>query len=279
MALMNHLHDGTLRALLDGELAGGEREAALEHLGGCAQCNLALEEARTVGATVSQALRALDAPAELDRARAALRRRLAERSGRRARLGAGPRWRTLPFQVAGVPLARAAGVVLLLTGVVASAVPGSPVREWVAAGWERAVRALGGDGGKSAAPLPAAVSPERPEAGVRVAPAGGRLRVLLIGVPAGAEIRVQLTDEGVAGVYAGGGSRFRTAPGLMEAMVTGPNVRIEIPRGVPQASLEVDGRPFLRKIGERLELLGPERDSAGAEIRFRVPPESGRKRP
>lgn len=165
-------------------------------------------------------------------------------------------------------LARAA-VVVIAFGAVASALPGSPVRTWLAAGWQLAVRALRPDSAPApaVAPVPA---PPGAEAGVRVEPSAGQLRFILTSPP-GTEIRVRFTDDELAAVYAAAETRFRTGPGLVHANVAGPEVRLEIPRAAA-ATLEVNGRLLLRKAGDRIQLLGPGADTAGAEIRFRAAP-------
>lgn len=45
---MSHLDEGTLHALLDGELTGAERREVDAHLGACAACRAALEEAKAL---------------------------------------------------------------------------------------------------------------------------------------------------------------------------------------------------------------------------------------
>lgn len=283
----HHLDEGALRALLDGELAIPDRDAVLRHLEACERCTRAAEEQRTLSLAASRALASLDVPVDLDAARAALAHRTAGGTVPVTRATPAPgepcvaprgeapwppmaRLRTSIFsrRLTRPLLARTAVVVLALGGAVASALPGSPVRAWLAAGWELAVRALGP--GPAPAPVVAPAS-TAPEAGVRVAPSAGRLRILLTS-PAGIQVLVRFTDGEVAGVYAGAGARFRTAPGLVDAAVSGPEVRVEIPRGVPAATVEVNGRVFLRKAGDRLQLLGPGADTSGAEIRFRAAP-------
>ncbi|MBI4537937.1 MAG: hypothetical protein HY704_00335 [Gemmatimonadetes bacterium] len=272
MAQVTHLDEGALRALLDGELAGADRETAVEHVAACQACAGALEELRVLATTVSGALAVVDISPDLGRARATVRRRTAARSASPRTLAVRGGAGRLSLRLPRPTLARAAAVLIALGGVVAIAVPGSPLRAWIAVGWEGVVRALRPEAGTLTPPAPAAAERESGATGVRVGPAGGRVRISLTQVPPGAVIRVQLTDAGVAGVYAGVGTRFRTAPGLVEAAVAGTDVRVEIPRAAQQATVEVGGELFLRKVGDRLELLGPQRDSAGAEIRFRLPP-------
>lgn len=57
---MQHLDEGTIHAWLDGELPLSEREAAEAHVDACAQCAMAVGEARGFIAAASRILTALD---------------------------------------------------------------------------------------------------------------------------------------------------------------------------------------------------------------------------
>jgi len=60
---MSHVDDGTLNALLDGELDAAEAAAAQVHIASCADCARRLEEAKGFLAEAAELLGALDVPA------------------------------------------------------------------------------------------------------------------------------------------------------------------------------------------------------------------------
>lgn len=57
---MQHLDEGTIHAMLDGELPFAERDAAEAHIAACAECDAAVAEARGFIAASSRILTALD---------------------------------------------------------------------------------------------------------------------------------------------------------------------------------------------------------------------------
>lgn len=59
---MSHLDEGTLHALLDGELAGAEHREVEAHLGACASCRAALEEAKALFAEADALVAKVDLP-------------------------------------------------------------------------------------------------------------------------------------------------------------------------------------------------------------------------
>lgn len=268
METMTHPDEGTLQAHLDGETGGPDSERIREHLAGCAACAARLRELEADRAAVARAVARLDVPPPVDAARMELRDRLAARSGTAEWGGAGEGGRAGPLSRRA--LARAAILLLLVAGVAADRLPGSPFQGWLGelAGQVRSAFAGGADDRPdTTADAPAGEA----ESGVRVSPAGGRVRIVLTGLPPGSRIDVRLVDGAEAGVRGMGGGRYRTAPGLIEVVEPGAGVRVEIPREVPSATVEVDGRVYLRKEGGRLEVAGPATDSTEAELRFRTP--------
>ena len=141
---MTHLDDGPLRALMDDELSDTDLEATRLHLEDCESCQLRLAELEGRRELVARALGHLDTAAPTARARTAALERI-----RSSALGGrvspteqiaiaehpGPQNRTRVFRT---PLARAAILVLGLGAGVVTALPASPVRGWIAAGWARA---------------------------------------------------------------------------------------------------------------------------------------------
>jgi hypothetical protein len=251
---MMHPHDGTLQALLDEAVAPGEQEALSRHLRGCAACSRRLEELRWSLARALDLLPVLDRPAPAGAHRAFARRR--------TRASWGP------------ALGRAA-VLLLFAGTAAAAVPGSPVRDWLADRWRDADADVPAEPGVEA-PVRAPRAEPRPFPSVSLLPAEGRMRVVLVRSAPGLRLRVVLTpDERVRVVALDGatGVRFRTRPDRIEVVDGGPGeVRVEVPRDVRHFTLEVNGSIFLQKEGEQLRFPETPGDRAGSEIVFQVRP-------
>lgn len=255
---MTHPGEGRLQAYLDGELPDAEGAGVEGHLHGCGECRETLEELLWSAGVVGTALdRTAPSPPPLETAKA---RTL--RGARAAGVGS-----LSPGRGAGsVPLARAAVVVLLLGAAASSALPGSPVREWILDRWgpaetpaapERGSAASAGSGGGTAA-------------GVRTAPTEEGVRVLLTGVEAGTDLRVRFVDGDRAGVFAPEGSRFSTGEGRLEAAVAPGPVRVELPRGADRAEVVVNGTSYVRVGDGRIELRGSAVDSSASGILLRV---------
>lgn len=245
-----HLDDGTLQALIDGELPPGERAAAEAHLAACAACAAEMRGLAGVHERAGMLLGRTDVPAPVAQATMSLRaRRL--RAGRYVEVR-----RTL---------ARAAVLLLAVVGV-AAAVPGTGVRQWVAEtilpGEKAPIRP---EMRRAPVPAPAAQTApaaEAPPSGVSIRADGGAVRVVLSRVAAGVEIRARLVDGELAGVLARGpaatGARFRTAPGKIEVLDAGAGVlEVRVPRSARAASVEVNGRVYLAKDGDVLRATAP----------------------
>ncbi|MBW3534799.1 MAG: hypothetical protein KY453_06200 [Gemmatimonadetes bacterium] len=283
---MKHPDEGRLQALMDDELAQDEARETGAHVDGCAECGRRLQAMSSRAANVASALAALDAtpPAARVRQRVLLeaeRRGVAGAGGmgahaplrgrgadggadgspERARRAPSRRWLGIPAEA----LPRAAAIALLLAGgAAAAALPGSPLRSWIA------------DDGEGAAPegaeaAPAAIQAQSDEVGVRIAPAEGRLRIVLDGLPAGAEVLVtRISGAATAGVYAPDGARFRSGDGLLEVGTQRGPVRVELPRNVV-AIVSVGGRVWVESDVSGLRTPGPlvERDDERALFRVR----------
>lgn len=247
---MNHLDEGTIVSLRDREWAP---ESASAHAKTCADCGSALHEARHRTEEISRALEALDAPVpDLEEARDRVRARVDARAAKELRAGA--RWWS-------GHLGRAATVLLVATGAV-SALPGSPVRGWLSAPEEMGH------------PIPEAVPMATQEAetsGVTVAVPAGGIRVLIHSLGPIQRLEVVWSDQATARVDAPAGSRFTYGEGRVEAMVAGGRVRIELPRAGGAVSLEVDGRIYLARRGDYVEVTGPVGEQSDEGILFTVP--------
>jgi len=252
-----HPNDGLILAFLDGELDRSGQEEIRIHLDGCGACRNTAHDLRESSEAAAQGLAVLDVQAPMELARTFLGRRFRREPSR-------PRIR-FPG------LARAAGIALLLVGGAASALPGSPVRQWITSGWDQLtqVRDLSlEEAGPDPSGPETAFVPGEEEAGAGIGTADGEVELRVLDLPEGAEVRVLLVDGDHAGIYGPPGTHFRTEAGRIEAVAPSGGVRIELPRGARRARVIVNGELYLRKIGDRLEILGPVRDSAAAEIRF-----------
>lgn len=167
-------------------------------------------------------------------------------------------------------LAQAAALVLIFAGAAAAAIPGSPVHEWIA-------RTLA----PASDPSPASVSaptddPDTQtgpdETGLVVSPDSGHIRIELVGLPSGTEIVVRLTEEGGAGVFGPASSRLdlEGETGRIRVGAAAGPIRVELPRGLPTADLLVDGRVYLSKRGEAVDLRVTPVHRSATEIRLRA---------
>lgn len=259
---MNHPDEGALRSLLDEELAVGEARALRAHLEGCSDCGAALRLATERQALTTALLGTLDAPAPIARVRERLSGR-AVRDGSGAGIGRGRAW------LRKSDLARAALLVLALTGAVAAAVvvPGSPLRH--AFGLDRPVETV-----TTAAPAAVPTTPAvlQREVGVRVAVAAAGARVALTGAAPGQALEVTWVDREAAAVYAPEGTRFSSsdADGRIDAALARGAVRVELPERASRATLSVNGSVYVEKHGERIDYPGPPALVEGRKARFEV---------
>lgn len=263
---MTHVDEGVLQALADGELAGDERRFADRHLDACPVCRAELEGLRSASRDLAGALSLLDH--RVPRARDYI---LAQ-----------PRKRPEPpraWKRSGWGLARAAGLVLGFAAAASATIPGSPVRGWLDGllAPERQTVALSEPAAPEVAATTraAAVAEEAPvEAGISVLPSQGEVRIVLRDASPELVVRAVLVDLPRAGVFARGeaaSARFSTGEGRIEVDGAGPGeLRIELPREAYNASVVVNGTPYLTKQGDQLRLAVPAQDSAATEVTFKV---------
>lgn len=254
---MEHPSDGMIQALLDGETAGSETEIR-DHLSACPRCrSMAGERSRRLD-LLREALSLLDAPPPSRKAREDILRR-----GRAQRSWARVVRRNLP---------RAASIVLLLTAGAAAALPGSPVRSWLGRGWAEISRS----GGEAAAPgvkqgesgPPEDAVPSPGAVGATIPATGERIELRVSGLRPGASLIVLLVGGDEASIFAEEGTRFRSQAGGLEATDPPGDVTLEIPASAPEVRLMVNGRLYLAKRGEELDILGPVSTRTPTEIRF-----------
>jgi hypothetical protein len=164
-------------------------------------------------------------------------------------------------------LLKAAVLLLTVAGASAAAIPGSPVREWLGRSLTTVGRFFAApEGSQESADAESDVAPTT---GVAVAPVDGRVRISLVEPPPGAVVRVRLVADGEAAVWSAG-ARYRTGAGWIEVLGPGRGeLRIELPRSLRSARIEVNGRAVVLKEGATLRLLSPA-DSSDSELVFRV---------
>jgi hypothetical protein len=261
--LMPHPADGELLAHMDGELDPGEEARVGDHLESCAECALRLNLLRREAEAFSRSLLVFDdaIPTPADpgpipvgvSSRAAIRRR---------------------FRKTGWSLARAAGLILVLTGAAAALVPGSPVRSWLGelltAVVEPPATRVEETSGSVEPGVPTVLGPSA----ISVEPEADRLIVRLRGFARESNVHVRLTDTRRAAVRvvgAAGSPRFVTAPGLLEVIGTEEgDVWVELPRSVSDAIVQVDGETAVRIRDGQLRIFRPVLDSLREDVVFRI---------
>lgn len=257
--MSTHVTEDRLLAHLDGELPPGETRAVAEHLGGCAECAARYEAVGRRAAAAEEALRTLDVPppwtempgplrAAARGARAAERPREApanevdeaEETPTVRPLDSAPSRRGTPWWRR--PVAVAAGF-LLLVAAGASAIPGSPLRGWIA----DSAAAVAGlfDGGPAEREVEAVATPAEPDdtgtATVSVRPEDGRLIVTVRAPRPGARLRVRTVDAERASASAAS-ARYDVAPGRLDVLDLEGALLVSLPATLREGAVEVDGR-------------------------------------
>jgi len=266
---MSHADNGTLMALLDGELPDREQSAIELHLRACQTCAEDLAELSSLADEFSSAVALVDAPAPVLRARVALQ----PASGSATSIGRSPRWRAVPRD-----LLKAAAIVLLLAGAASAAIPGSPVRQLV----DRAVRLIRGESAPVQVPatvaepapgVPAAVREPSAPVDASIPVSEGRARISIHSPAAAARITVRLVDADRVTVRWDSedeGVRFRTAPGSIDIYQVETALVVEIPRTLDHATVEVDAIVYYLKDGSQASILGPGGEVSGDEVVFQA---------
>lgn len=258
---MNHIDEGRLMALLDDELAPEERSQVEQHVRECLPCRAELAELTSAAGTLTGALALADGVSPQGRGLAI--------GWPRATTRAHGSWSALP---------RAAVLVLGFAAAASATISGSPVRSWLAdlARSDQAQLTEAPTARAEPAPEPAAAPAAVAEAGVSVLPLEGSVRIVLRDVSPDLRIRAVLSQGSSAWVYATGdaaSARFQTAPGRIEVSgATLGELRIELPGSASSATVVVEGREYLRKDGERLQLTAGPQGRAATEVTFQPRP-------
>jgi anti-sigma factor RsiW len=246
-------------AYLDGAIPGEERYAIESHIDACDPCTTELDELRGMSDEFSAAVALTDVAPPMLRARARLQPYLvgstrpapAARTGRR---------------MATAPLLKAAAIVLLLAGAASAAIPDSPLRRLVESIAERAAALVSGPDAPVVVESPDPVVATPPAAEQRqpgnewgVAPLAGGARVTIHEPVSGATIAVRLVDEDRVRVTAisADDTRVVTGTGYMDVFENTTGLIIEVPRDLDSMTVEVDGRLYFVKDGDRTRTPGP----------------------
>lgn len=248
---MNHLDERAIHELRDGALLDADARAHMEH---CEVCQAALADAEARAASIDQALSRLDQAFDLESAKEAVRARMeAGKSG--ASSGGSDGWWS-----GGWTLGKAAALVLLAAGG-AAALPGSPIRSWLAEPEPRPEAVF-------EALEPITVT-ER--VGGRMTVGEGPLVVALDGVAPGTEVEVAWVEGSAVTVQAASGTAFSYAADRVQATIAGGPVTVHMPRSADPVSLVVNGRTYLTGGAEGFTTEVATEARTDARVRFRVP--------
>lgn len=235
-----HVDEGELQAWLDDELRGEAADRVARHLERCVACRDQAQALRTLEGQVRAALRPLDGPVDPETARWKVRHR---RGARKEASAPGAVRRRRWSRRRSV----AAAAVLVLVASGAAALPGSPVRSWIA-------ESMG------EAPTPeihTTTAEGEPVSGVAVGLRDGRVEVVLHEPRPAAEVEVRVGGVDRVEVQAPAGTRYSTAPGRVEADLgeaAGGTLVILIPGSAREVSLAVGRRPIMTWSGGTFRL-------------------------
>jgi hypothetical protein len=96
------------------------------------------------------------------------------------------------------------------------------------------------------------------------------VEVVVRGADPGTEMLVEWSDLAAARVTAPPGSRFTYSAGRIELDAARGEIRVALPRGADQISLEVDGRSYMSGSPGEVQVTGPAVERSDGSIRFRV---------
>lgn len=241
-----HLHDDELRAIVDGELADARATEALRHLAGCLECVRRLDRLRMVAEQTTELLSALDharPPLSAD-----------------AVIARANRVATTRHRAAAAGLAA-----LVIAGAAAAAIPGSPVRRYVAG-------VLARSHPQTAGRLRQATPEASPEAasGIAVVPAA-RVEIVFRDVqPAGA-IRISLADTGAVRITHWGGTAGYAVTDsgvVIDNAASTASYDVTIPRSVTRVRVRVGTLVVFAREGERISSIAARERGGSYVIEF-----------
>jgi len=251
---MPHYTEGELQAYLDQEVSAPARETIAAHLDTCPVCGDSLAALRSAADLFASAVRLADVPAP----------KLSP-AGLRARRRAEAAWGLAGFSRRA--LARAAILIVTAAAAASAAVPGSPVRRIIENAWQQITETAPPE----APATPPAVEPTQIPGFAAIEPVEGRALVRLINAAPGVKVRVVVVDSPKVMVTAYGAAsnaQFGTATGRLDVTGAGPGeIVIQLPR-TTNATVQVNGKPYVEKAGEQLRFPGPTPDQRGDQILF-----------
>jgi len=215
-----HLDDERVQRLLHGELEPAGERLARQHLAGCEDCRMLVDEARAEEQRIFGLLREVDHPLPEADSRVVF-------AAGRGRSGGWGRW--------------AAGLLLVAAaGGAAYAAPGSPLPALL----DRVAAMLA----PASRPAPAATDTPPPGAGIAVVP-GDRLTIRFVVAGHDARAAVSLTDGDEAMVRAiSGAATFSSEVDRLSVRSAGPaRFEILIPRAAPWVDILAGDAPVFRK--------------------------------
>jgi anti-sigma factor RsiW len=255
--MTEHVDEGRLQAWLDDELRGEAAARVARHLERCVACRDQAQALRTLERQVTAGLRPLDGPVDPE-ARWKIRQR---RGARKEASAAGALRRRRWSRRRSV----AAAAVLVLVAGGAAALPGSPIRSWIAESMREA-------------PTPevhTTLAEGEPVSGVAVGLRDGRVEVVFHGPRPAAEVEVRVGGVDRVEVQAPAGTRYSTAPGRVEADLgeaAGGTLLILIPGSAREVSLAVGRRPIMTWSGGTFRLEeGVPAETRGEGLLIRLP--------
>jgi anti-sigma factor RsiW len=232
---MGHLDDVSIELLLSGELDESEAQRGLAHLAECATCGRRLAAAREQDKEIEALLSLLDHPVPQLGSEDVMQR--ARRRRRHSHTAA-------------------AGIALLLLAGAASAVPGSPLRTWLAG-------FLGASPETSTPPA----AEQGVAAGVSVVPTG-EFELVFAAVQEAGVVRIVITDEPEVAVRAvGGAPGYSVEPDQVRIENAGSTADYEIllPRSARHVRIRVgDSVVFTKRDGSITTGAAP--DAAGQYV-------------
>jgi len=100
-------------------------------------------------------------------------------------------------------------------------------------------------------------------------PDGGRIRVSVHTTDPSAQVVVRLVDGEGQIRPATEGTRFRSGEGYVDVYDISKSVLVEIPRNLPGATVDVDGRLIWRKEGSAVRAYEPATENSSGDYIFR----------
>lgn len=274
----DHLEDGRLMALLDGELSGPTTHRLEEHLEACASCRRRRDELARASDLLRRELEGRDAkipPGDPLAVRRVAHYRTAERGRADPAPGDGDgRGRSGAREHGGGRLARStfwkAAVLVLGAGAVASAaVPGSPVEGWIGDAVRALASGFSGEPAPAASPAGDTAAPPVASQGVSV-PVSDRAVVRITDPAPGLRVHVRPVEDSLLSVLARG-ARYRAGDGTIEVLgADGPDLRIELPTGPGTARIVAGQVLLLERVDGRLRVRAASADTVDGTISFPV---------